>query len=586
MLLQALAANATRLDDLGPPMYKRTPVRYEVHLDQAGNGLGIVTLSRGEGKRNDRGLELLAPAMVRTSGLKPILLADRGDYALGWGDDPRTAANHATFVELVRDCAAETGDPGVHAVLAYLERPPEERLPMPADADPKMNVTFNVAGRRPIDSPVVQAFWAARTDRSATDGGTASMQCMVCREQKPVLPRLPFLIKGLGPVGGQPAGTALVSANSDVFESYGLKNNFTAPMCSACAERVCKALNALIENEATRRYLGRILFVFWTREPTDLPVWELIDRADAGQVDAFLASVRTARVAATTLDTNAFYLLGLSGSGGRVAVRDWIDISAEEAQRNLVRYFRLQRIVDRFGVVSRYFGLYTLSAATVREGSRDAPPPDVPRALLRLALRGGVLPESLIAQVVRRIRAGQAVSQPQAALLKLVLASQQPEGMEETLTALDRDNRDPAYLCGRLLAVLDDIQRAALGARNATIIDRFFGSASTAPIAVFGRLIKGAQPHLGRLRRDKPGLYYALDARLQEIMRDLDTFPRTLTLRQQGLFVLGFYHQRAADTQERLARAAARRAGEVPATPDDDLELLDAPMDVVSENEG
>jgi len=154
------------------------------------------------------------------------------------------------------------------------------------------------------------------------------------------------------------------------------------------------------------------------------------------------------------------------------------------------------------------------------------------------------------------------VNYQQAALIKMVLASQQSEGWETFMVGLDEQNRDPAYLCGRLLAVLDVIQREALGERNATIIDRFFGSASTAPLSVFGRLTRGAQPHLARLRRDKPGAYIALERRMQDILAGIGAFPRTLSLREQGVFVLGYYHQRAADAEGRRQGAAARRAND------------------------
>ena len=127
--------------------------------------------------------------------------------------------------------------------------------------------------------------------------------------------------------------------------------------------------------------------------------------------------------------------------------------------------------------------------------------------------------------------------------------------MEGELARLDPTNRDPAYLCARLLAVLEATQRAALGDINATIVDRYFGTASSAPAAVFGKLLRGAQPHLAKLRRDRPGTHRALQQRLEEAQAGLHHFPKTLTLEQQGLFALGYYHQRAAD---RAAASAAR----------------------------
>lgn len=135
------------------------------------------------------------------------------------------------------------------------------------------------------------------------------------------------------------------------------------------------------------------------------------------------------------------------------------------------------------------------------------------------------------------------------------------------MSELDLGNREPAYLCGRLLAVLEAIQLRALGNPKTTIVDRFYGSASSAPASVFGTLLHGAQAHLSKLRKDERshGAYRALEQRLEEILEPLRAFPATLTLQEQGLFALGFYHQRAADRRARLERAAEREDALAPA---------------------
>lgn len=126
------------------------------------------------------------------------------------------------------------------------------------------------------------------------------------------------------------------------------------------------------------------------------------------------------------------------------------------------------------------------------------------------------------------------------------------------MVQLQPTHPEPAYHCGRLLAVLESIQRGALGDINATIVDRFYGTASTAPASVFGRLVRGAQPHLSKLRRDRPGAGHALQERLEEVLAALPAFPHTLDLKQQGIFALGYYHQRAHDRAEARARKAQK----------------------------
>lgn len=121
---------------------------------------------------------------------------------------------------------------------------------------------------------------------------------------------------------------------------------------------------------------------------------------------------------------------------------------------------------------------------------------------------------------------------------------------------LDLENPSSAYRCGRLLSILERAQELALPGINTTIVDRFFGTASTAPASVFSRLVRGAQPHLSKLKRDRPGAQIALQHQLEEVLSGLKTFPLVLTLEDQGLFALGYYHQRA------YGRAQAKEAAE------------------------
>jgi CRISPR-associated protein Csd1 len=49
---------------------------------------------------------------------------------------------------------------------------------------------------------------------------------------------------------------------------------------------------------------------------------------------------------------------------------------------------------------------------------------------------------------------------------------------------------------------------------------------------------------------------------MEEIMANLDRFPNTLTLREQAVFALGYYHQRAHDRAQRAAAIEARNKEE------------------------
>ena len=117
-----------------------------------------------------------------------------------------------------------------------------------------------------------------------------------------------------------------------------------------------------------------------------------------------------------------------------------------------------------------------------------------------------------------------------------------------------------AYKCGRLLAVIERIQSAAIGNPNTTLTDRYYGSASTTPASVFGVLLRMTQPHLSKLRKQNQGQAIALERALQDAMPDY--FPTTLSLTEQGLFALGYYHQRREFFTPRGSTASAPTAGE------------------------
>ncbi|HEU4328805.1 MAG TPA: type I-C CRISPR-associated protein Cas8c/Csd1 [Roseiflexaceae bacterium] len=566
MLLQRLKQYADERMDMPPTLYSETPVRYIIELDSRGQPLSPVPTDTADptSRSAKRGTPRKVPQVTRSVAITPLLLADKADYTLGIGGEnakpERVQACRNAYRELVERCAATTGEPEVQAVAAFLAGDPAARLELPADFDPGALITFSVDGVFPTDLPAVRAFWAAEHDPAARNATV--MQCIVCGQERPVLDRLQGKIKGVP--GGQTSGTAIISANAQAFESYGLEASLVAPTCADCGERFTKALNGLLADRSSHFTVGNAAFVFWTRRPVATDILAPLNQPNPEQVRALIDSVRSGRV--PELDDTAFYATLLSGSGGRAVVRDWIDTTVGEVKASLARWFLGQQIVDEYGAPAPPLSIYRLAVATVYE-SKDLPAA-TPRALLRAALAGAPLPAGLLYQAVRRNRAEQNVSRPRAALIKLVLQRAAPAEQEDTMAQLDLQNPDPAYRYGRLLAVLAEIQRTAIG--KAAIVDRFYGTASSAPASVFARLLRGARPHLAKLERDKRWLYLILEPRLEEILSGIDGFQNTLTLEQQGMFALGFYHQRAHDRAQMKSDTEQRR------TTDDTADLSDA----------
>ena len=569
MLLARLKEYADERIDQPPPLYANTPVAAIVMLDADGRAVSPQPVARIDAStaRGRRGLEMVAPEVQRSSGIKPLLLADNSEYTFGRARDPdkqdRVGRAHAAYLDLLDRCALATEEPAVLAVQRFYELGGASQLDLGDEWDDTLKVTFEVIledGRRerPIDLPAVQAFWL---EVNTPDAGSTD-QCLVCGERKPVLDRLQAKVKGIR--GGQPSGTSIISANAEAFESYGLRASRTAPTCRECAESFTRGLNDLLGDARSRLVIGDATFVFWTREDSAFDLATFMQQPDPAEVRALLESIGRGR-RATVRDETALYALALSASGGRAVVRDWIDTTVGRVEQHVARWFTLQRIADpRDGDpgATRPLGLFQLAASTVRAGAAADLPVTTPRALFRAALSGTPIPFEVAFQAVRRCRAEQGVTRPRAALIKLVLLSQEPElPREDYMVALEAEHASPAYHCGRLLAVIEAVQRAALPGVNATIVDRYYGAASSTPAVVFGALLRGAQPHLARLERDRPGAYVNLQRRLEDVMSRIGDWPTTLVLRDQALFSLGYYHQRAHDRAEAISRRAARAGG-------------------------
>jgi len=554
VILSRLKEYADTRMKLPPEMYGEAPVRWIIELDPNGALLGFIPQG-GDTKANARGERRLVPQVVRSSGVQPKLLADNGEYVLGVArpssKPARVAEAHRQFIELAERCAAETKEPGVEAVVNFLSEwePVRDSVRLPENFDPGDTLTFRVTGVFPVDLDSVRGFWALYT----AGEDAPEMTCLVTGLEGPVEARLPVKIKGVP--GGQTAGTALVSANAEAFTHYGLKNSLTSPISRMAGERFGKALNNLISKRDSRVYIGPLVYVFWTREETTFDFLGAVEQAKPEAIQLLFESPVSGQEA-NEAKPNDFYALALSASGGRTVVRDWLETTVPDVKENLRRWFEAQRIVDAYGGKARPLGLYALAAAAYRDASKEMTAA-VPASLMRVALKGGRLPDDLLARAVRRCVVGTArqdgtrehVTRERAALIKLIFTTQERLPMSEMKSLsldpeFDRKDRE-AYACGRLLAELESIQRAALGRINATITDRYYGSASSTPASVFGMLVGDAQSHLSKLRKTKPGVHSAVQERLEEIMSNLGGYPKTLTMERQGLFALGYYHQRA-----------------------------------------
>jgi CRISPR-associated protein Csd1 len=579
MILSRLKEYTDLRMELPPPMYGENAIAWYITLLDDGTWEGVTSLKSKEAKR---GKTTLTPHIGRTVAVKPKLLADTGEYILGipkaTSKPDRVADCHAQFKELIAKCAQETGEASVKAIDRFLNSPELEtvkaELLQRKDFDPGDVMTFRVGEIIPADPryklDAIAQFWEKYTSGNSdekSDKDNPVMTCLITGEITKVEQRLPFLVKGL--IGGQPSGTALVSANSKPFTSYGLENSLTSPISRDAAERFTKALNSLLSNEQSRIYIGSTVFVWWTREQTGFNPLNFLNKPKAEDVEALLKSPITAQKASSFDNTksNQFYALALTANNARAVIRDWLETTVPNVQANVQEWFRHQELVDPYGDKPRPFGTYTLAASLYRDAAKEMQA-SVPVALMRSAILGERLPQDLLVKLIRRNRSEQEITYPRAVLLKLIF-SRHPS-YQHSMTNMEQLNPNPnlqgndaiAYACGRLLAVLESTQKLAVGSVNAALSDRYYGAASSTPAIAFPPLLKLSRAHFSKLRKTKPGACQAIEERFEAITTQISTFPKAFSLQQQGLFGLGYYHQKASDRAQ--AKAKARKSDNLP----------------------
>ena len=515
------------------------------------------------------------------------MLADNAEYVLGLAKkdgDKNVIKRHQVFVTEVEKCYEATKVTEVKAVVTFLKgiNLAQVQAALWDGFLPDVVVSFDVAGVRPIENPLVQKYWAAEV-KFDSEGSTSTPnqgESLISGNFDAVIVKEPVKIKGIP--DGQTSGMNFVSANASAFASYGLREIGNVPVRFGEAEKYANALNRLLSDERTHLRLGGVAYAFWTKEGDVPPLRDALGNpAESGLHDIFASPkievdsrphqvremLKGIWVGQQKLDLRPtdFYAVGLSASGSRVVVRHYIVTTVDEVLGQLAFFYAAQKLVAR-DAEARAQGIYALAASLYRDFRKESSGHDLD-ALLAFALEGGRLPHTFLQRLTARNRAEKRVTYPRAVLTKMTLISRGVTDMGK-LEELDTSYPDVAYQLGRLLAVLDDIQNSVMKA-NATLVDRFYGSMSTTPKAVWGRLLQGTQYHLAKLRKEKPGVYLAKQRMLEEVNSRIhpDEIPGVLSLESQALFSLGYYHQRAAISRSIQAAREAKQVTALQATP-------------------
>lgn len=603
-MLRALVAYADR-EGLGDLDFETRKVDYDLRLDLNGGFLGLVPIATSEGRRTSLVRLPIGPPAKNNPGY-PNFVVDNARYVLGIPKPNEKDGNAKkcfdSFKALIDMAAASSGDDGLRALAAFLGRPEELRRAddMLATSEAAKSTRAETSeksreargdrvlvpvldsdvARRIHERSAVVKWWTARRASERNDAAAGPLgRCLVTGEMAPIVPTHPKL-EG-SPFPG--TGAKLVALDKGAFTSQGLAQGDNAPVSESAARKYTAALNALLTRDAatSRRKsaidLDESVVVFWTRKESDAPgfLLDVFAPPSRGDEARRAADAVWSGRASKSFDATPFYAVTLGVNSARVVVRDWFETTAAGVKEALDTWFADLHLGNGDPEPMPLGRLLRALEATpgARHDKRGLAP-GLAATLFRAAVRGGPLPRSLLAAAVRRMRVpprendGPFPLRARVAIIKAVLLRMRRENAavvrrrlatlstglhslkhQEVSVALDESNVQPAYLLGRLFAALEKQQLDAAGRGhepNATVRDRYYGAASSTPSAVFGRLLALSMHHASKARKEGRGI--AAEKAKEQVMSRLPAagFPRTLGLEDQGLFAVGYYHQRDA----------------------------------------
>ncbi len=570
MILQRIVEFDRKFGEGLPTGYRRLQVHHILQVSSQGELRAVIPTMEQDGKKVVG--RLLPVPDLKRSGSAPGagLFVDLAKYVLARGaeNDPKDYAPYRSrFLELARACAQHSDDARISVALRFLEAldPGDERF---NGIEPDHRLAIEVDGQAIADLPEVQGYWARYVrQKTAAKGGDARAQCLVTGEEcEPV--RI-FAQKVVGVPNTNQGRADLISFNADAFCSYGLDQSLNSPISPEAAEGITRGLNQLIGTEKHRIRLGPVIYIAWCRENTEFDFWKALEDPQPEHVSNLLAAV--VKGGATPQPNSAdFFVLSLSGANSRIVVRDYHETTLDIVKANLARWFQRLQIVGLDGQPAKPVGVYRLAASLYRDANKEMPA-HVPTALLAAALSGRPIPRYILGLAAKRNLAMQGpfyetgsgagktreLSLTRLALIKAVLT----ETPEDNIMNEQSDPKDrQAFACGRLLAVLDSIYTHFLNSDTpkgapwkrpkVNVSTRYYGAACASPASVFGRLIDNSRPHLSKLRAVSKDFGY--ERRIEEIAGHIGSeFPKTLDVRRQGVFALGYYHQVASDRAAR-----------------------------------
>ena len=581
MILQALyeyyqRKSADPDSGIAPEGFEWKEIPFIVVIDTDGTFVRIEDTREGEG-RVRRGKVFLVPRGEGRSGpgawQVPNFLWDHYGYVLGQPksseakDQELAKKQHSAFINRISALPKEIKETkGINSVLRFFSSQQEVKVVSTEGFQDCLriagcNMMFRVEGDAGVvtDDLLVKGFVIkSKTTSQDVDSGDDSEEtevqgiCLVTGIYGPIARKT-----NRTPINKDTKSLVAVQRNSG-YDSYGKEQAYNCPIGKSAEFAYTTALNVLLKSNENRLQIADASVVFWAQRKGSLFEKKIKsfffatskgkDNPDEDALDAKanLLSIISG-LPPEEMETK-FFILGLSPNSARISVRFWHQGTIGDFCAKMRQHFDDLDIIAPANDPCR-MSLQYLLGSTVRDWKSEDIPPNLAGSVMRSVLEGTPYPETFSNQCLRRVRAERDVTRVRASILKACLNRKyhttNPNKGKEMAVGLDPSNTNVGYRLGRLFAVLEKIQEDANPGINATIRDRFYGAASSNPVAVFPQLLKLKNHHLSKL--ENQGFKIAHEKRLVDIFDGLPgDMPAHLIMDDQARFAIGYYHQRQA----------------------------------------
>ena len=585
MLIKALCDYYDVLSGDGkvlPEGYSKVKIHYLICLTPEGKIDEVIPWQKEELilSKNGKAKVKLVPKMevmpqrTEKPGIDANMIEHRPLYIFGLNYDGgvfqtedkthKAKKSHEAFVQANRNFLEGIDSPVVHAYQAFLENwVPEDEKENPWLLELGKNYgnsgfAFCLTGepdRLLHEDTMVKEKWEAMRD-SGGEEEILKAQCSVCGEMAPIA-RIHNKIKGVS--GGLATGSVLIGFNNPSENSYGNEQSYNSNISEKVMKQYSETLNYLLGEKSHKQLLDDVTVVFWTMnnggkeeslmsalffgESEFMSAEQTEGMLKSLLKDAAEGSIVQKRIAALDgIDPEVdFYMLGLKPNSSRLAIKFFYRKKYGEILWNIVKHQKDMQVSED----SRPVPFWRIRRSLLSpKNQNDKVNPMLLAKVFESVMYGTAYPVSLLEHVVRRVKtdSDMKIDDVRAGVIKACInRNLRIAGKEEEIKmALDKENCSPAYLCGRLFAVLEKLQQEASGnSLNRTIKDAYFASAASRPVLVFPKLLRLAQNHLNKAKN--PVYYNIL---IGEIMDKIQgEFPGTLLLADQGKFIIGYYQQ-------------------------------------------